>query len=386
MLNHQYLAPLTLLFGAGTAVAIWRFVRRRDRDDLTPELVIGGLVAYLGVTYINLKDPRYSLPAIVYVAVLGTGWIATAPRRARPWLTGALAAFVAANTIAVSFGVGSTVSVTLPGAPTLSIDEARVITFYSPSGWLRGPPVKDGDVLGMFEGIRRWASSHRLDAIEFDGSSANITDFTQIGLTVLAEEAGLPVQNENAAGLTSYDAFVERHFPAFGDPPPCQTLQDGSGVYIELGNPLSGPFAALTYLCPTRRPQVYRANPHVFDIRGAPRRELLAVLRAMLRQGVTSIEFDPGSEGPIFFQQTGLTRLAQQVGLTVAPVYVQTGLGPHGAYLLRHVPAAGDPAPCERFPDGSGLYIVLGNPAIPFADYTFYCPVRAHRFYRRATP
>ena len=386
MINHQYLAPMTLLFGAGTVASIWRFARHRDRNDLTPELLAGGLVGYLGVTYINLKDPRYSLPAIVYVAVFSTGWIATMPRRARPWLAGALGAFVLANTLAVSFGVGSTLSVTLPGAPSPSIDEARVITFYSPTGWLRGPPVKDGDVLGLFESLARWSAQHpkhALPVVEFDGSSADVPDFTQIGLTVLAEEAGLPVQNENAAGLTTGDAFVQRHFPAFGDPPPCQTMLDGSGIYVELGNPLSGPFSQLTYLCPTHHPQIYRTNPHVFDIKGAPRRELLAVMRAMRRQGVTSVQFDPSGEGPVFFQETGLVRLAAASGLYVPPVYTQTGLGPHSAYFLRHTPVAGDAAPCERFPDGTGLYIVLGNPAIPWNSYRFYCPLRTPRFYRR---
>jgi hypothetical protein len=52
--------------------------------------------------------------------------------------------------------------------------------------------------------------------------------------------------------------------------------------------------------------------------------------------------------------------------------------------MLRHVPVAGDPPPCERFPDGSGLYIVLGNPVIPFNSYNFYCPLRSPRFYHRA--
>jgi hypothetical protein len=52
--------------------------------------------------------------------------------------------------------------------------------------------------------------------------------------------------------------------------------------------------------------------------------------------------------------------------------------------MLRHFLASGDPPPCKRFPDGSGLYIVLANPVIPFSDYRFYCPLRSPHFYRRA--
>lgn len=382
LLNHQLLAPLTLFFLVGTGLALWRFARRRDPADLTPELVIGGLVGYLGVTYITLKDPRYSLPDLVYLAVLGTGWIATAPARARRWLTGAFGVVVLANFVAVSFAFGPTLSITLPGAPTPSVAGARVITFYSPNGWLRSGPAKDGDLLGLLRGLKRL----RFQEVQFDGGSANIPDFNQNGLGVLSIEAGLPEPpGYDLSALGPRDAFVMRHFPQYGDPQPCQTLSDGSGVYAVVGNPLAGPFASLTFVCPTHHPHVYGANPHAFDIRGAPRRELLAVMRALLRHGITAVQFDPGGLGPIFFQQIGLTRLAALAGLTVPPGYVQTGLGPHSAYFLRHFPATGDPPPCEPFPDGSGLYIVLGNPVIPFDQYRFYCPLPTPHFYSRTS-
>ena len=94
MLNHELLVPLTLLFLVGPASWVWRFAPPATRADLTPELLIGGLVGYGGITYIKLKDPRYSLPALVYVAALATGWIATARgacahgRRPASWRSG----------------------------------------------------------------------------------------------------------------------------------------------------------------------------------------------------------------------------------------------------------------------------------------------------------
>jgi len=183
MVNHQLLAPLTLLVVVGAGTALWRFARHRDPQDLAPELLGGGLVSYLGMTYITLKDPRYTLPALVYFAVLGTGWIATARPRARRWLTVAVVAIATINFVAVSFGVGSTVSFTLPGAPSpaVSLVEARTVTLFSPNGWLRGGPVKDGDLLGLFRGLKR----DGVQTVVFDGGSATVPDFNNVGLTVL---------------------------------------------------------------------------------------------------------------------------------------------------------------------------------------------------------
>jgi hypothetical protein len=85
-----------------------------------------------------------------------------------------------------------------------------------------------------------------------------------------------------------------------------------------------------------------------------------------------------------FSDTLGLQRLAAVAGLKVPATYAPQTLGPRQAFMLRHIPVAGDPPPCVRFPDGSGLYIVLGNPVIPFNSYDFYCPLRSPRFYHRA--
>jgi len=389
MLNHQLLAPLTLIVAIGCGIALWRFARRRDPEDLAPELLGGALIAYAGMTYITLKDPRYMLPALVYFAVLGTGWIATARPRARPWLTAVAVAIPVFNFVAVSFGVGSTVSIALPGAPNsaISLVEARTVTFFSPDGWLRGPPVKDGDLLGLFEGLKR----DHVQSVEFDGGSTNIADFNNVGLVVLAIVAGLQVPAEdNLSAMTHSDAFVLRRFPQPGDPPPCQRLLDGSGVYVELGDPLRAPFDEMTFICPGRVPLAYRRTAplpeaETHTITGKPRTQLLAVMRAMRRQGIRTVQFDAVSSFSTFTDTIGLQRLAAVAGLSVPATYAPQTLGPRQAFMLRHFPVSGDPPPCERFPDGSGLYIVLGNPVIPFNDYTFYCPVRSPHFYRRAT-
>ena len=389
MLNHQLLAPMTLLVVIGAGAVLWRFARHRGKEDLTPELLGGALVSYLGMTYITLKDPRYTLPAVVYFAVLGTGWVATARPRVRGWLTAVVVAIAGLNFVAVSFGVGSSVFIRLPGASGTTADtivEARYVTFYSPDGWLRGGPVRDGDLLAMFKGLKRLG----VQMIEFDGGSTNIADFTNAGLAWTALEAGLyvpPVDDLTAMGPR--DAFVLRRAIQPGDPPPCQLLNDGSGVYVELGNPLRFPFEESTWICPGRVPLAYRRTaplPEVLshNITGKPRAQLLAVMRAMRRQGIDTVEFDAVSSYSSFSDTLGLQRLAAVAGLKVPATYAPQTLGPRQAFMLRHIPVAGDPPPCERFPDGSGLYIVLGNPVIPFNSYDFYCPLRSPRFYHRA--
>jgi 4-amino-4-deoxy-L-arabinose transferase-like glycosyltransferase len=256
LINHQALLQLTLFFLVGTTLALWRFARRRDPDDLTPELAVGGLVGYLGVTYINLKDPRYSLPDLVYIAVLGTGWVARARLPWRRWLTTALALIAATNFAMVSFGWGPVVSWTLPGPYGPSVSGARVITFFSPAGWLRGGPVRDGDVLALMEGLKRLGFRY----IELDGQTTDTPDFDQNGLGVLTIESHLPEPPAGLVSLGPHDAFLLRHYPMPGDPPPCQHLLDGSGVYVEVGlaNPAAEPFSAYRFVCPGRRHPYYR--------------------------------------------------------------------------------------------------------------------------------
>jgi hypothetical protein len=264
--------------------------------------------------------------------------------------------------------------------------QARQVTVFSPNGWLRGGPVKDGDLLALFRGLNR----DGVRSVEFDGGSANVADFNNIGLVVLAISAGLSVPPENnLPAMGPRDAFVLRRAPQPGDPPPCQRLNDGSGVYVSLGNPLREPFDTTTFICPGRVPLAYRRTaplPEVLthNITGKPRAQLLAVMRAMRRQGIHTVQFDAVSSFSPFTDTIGLQRLAAIAGLSVPPTYDLQTLGPRQAFMLRHFLVSGDPPPCERFADGSGLYIVLGNPVMPFNDYRFYCPLRSPRFYSRA--
>lgn len=115
--NIQYLLPLLVLFAIGLVMAL-KSVRERR---FLPELLAGLAVGYLGMSLLAVHDPRYTLPLIVYVAVISTGWIATAGRL---WLrvgaTAFLALVVALNVATSSLGWLETVKVQLPGSDQAS--------------------------------------------------------------------------------------------------------------------------------------------------------------------------------------------------------------------------------------------------------------------------
>ena len=383
VVNRVLLTPLTLLFLTGTVLALWRFCRRRAPDDLTPELVVGGLVGYLGITYITLRDPRYALPALLYMAVLGTGWIATARPPLRRWLTAAFGIVVAVNFIAVNFGGVSSLSLKLPGAsrsPTLN--NAGTLTVFSPMGWRAGPPVRDGDLLGLFRGLKKMG----VQLIEFDGGSANRVDFNNLGLVVLAEIAGIPVPAENnLPAMGPEAAFVRGAGGLPGDPPPCQRLDDGTAVYVSLGNPLMFPLGETTFVCPERRHPFYHAvaPPGAPAMPAALRTYLTSVLSAMRRQGVTTVEFDASTLTlRPYLDRASLENLAASVGLRVPGSYNPGALGPHQAFLQRQswILQKEGPNPCGRMPDGTGLYITLGDPLGRAQSLRYYCPFDSPRF------
>lgn len=255
--NIQLRAGLLLLFFVGTIAAIRSCAKHWGPQNLYPELLGGAFVSWVGMTWLTHKDPRYDLSALIYIAVLGTAWIATARPRARPWLLGALLATVAASFASVAFGLGGPgyqLRVALPGAYDKTPLGARYITLYSTGGWLRGAPDNhDGNVLALMRELRRAG----VKGVAF--CCVNPIDFSIGGLQVFAIEAGLTDIGTSTAALASLgpnDVFLLAHTWMPGDPPPCQTF-DGIGIYAELGNPLITPFSQYEFICPGRRPEIY---------------------------------------------------------------------------------------------------------------------------------
>ncbi len=376
-LNVQVLLPLLLFFLIGVISTIRGCFRDWRPENLGPELLGGAFVSWLGITLIRHKDMRFTLPALIYIAVLATGWIVLARPRLRLAATGVLLAILAINFFGVAIGIGHAVRIALPGAPPGAL-RTRQFTLYSPEGYIRGGPQHDGDILALMRELKKAG----LRTVTFDAGSTDVPDFTTYGLQVRAIQAGLPATAVyNPAALGPHDGFMLRHFPQPGDAPPCQRLNDGSGVYIELGNPVK-PFETYTLICPSHHPEVYQRTAPLSletqiqmhpEITGATRTMLINVLLALHHQGVQALEFDHASADTLFFQPPGLERLAALEQLPVPPGLTPQQLTPSDAYLLRKPIARGAPAPCGRFPDGTGLYVVRGNPTLAHPQYA--CPL-----------
>jgi uncharacterized membrane protein YsdA (DUF1294 family) len=378
-LNVQLLTPLVLFLFAGIGLTIRNCLQRWTPENLGPELLGGAFVSWLGITLIRHKDMRFTLPALIYIAVLATGWIVLARPRLRAGATAVLVVILAVNFLGVSIGIGDAVRIALPaahagngGPPT------RQFTLYSPAGYIRGGPEHDGDILALMRELKRAG----IRTITFDAGSTDVPDFTTYGLQVRAIQAGLtPTAVYNLSALGPRDAFMLRRILQPGDPPPCQRLNDGSGVYIELGDPVK-PFETYTFICPARHPAIYRRTAPLSleaqiqlhpEITGAARAMLLNVLLMLHRRGVRAMELDRASADMLFFQPVGLERLAELAQLPVPPALAPQRLTPSDAYLLRRPVTRGTSPPCGRFPDGTGLYVVLGNPMLAHPRYD--CPL-----------
>ncbi len=265
-LNNQLLVPMTLAFVAGSVALGARWLRRRRPDDVTPELIAGGLVTFLGLTWISLKDPRYALPAYVYMAVLGTGWMTLLPRRGRTAAIAVLAVVCLVNVVGTVADRGDRIAAVLPGAPDpdsvareFAIAE-RHFTVYKPGGWLVGEPYDDSEILDML----RAARADGIRRIDFD-PGAREASFNQSGLDYLRRIAGIPRGSVFQDRFGRRDAFVTGRWPGQDQvaAEPCARLEgDGRRVYMTRGDINGIPFERWPeYYCPLRRDGTSAAAP-----------------------------------------------------------------------------------------------------------------------------
>ncbi len=229
-------------------------------DNVYPELLGGCIFSYLGMTYLTHKDPRYSLPALVFVAVLGTSWIATIDRpRIRMLLSGTVVGLAVIYFAGMSFGIGGAVRIALPSADS-TILYRNQLTLYETAGWVRGGPKHDGDILGLLRGLKR----DGINAIGIDPGS-NVLDFNANGINPVA--ASVSIGTELYPVSRPDGALLFLHAVRPGDPPPCQRLNDGSGIYVVKGhidgfspqslrNPVK-PSQNYSFVCPGRAPLSY---------------------------------------------------------------------------------------------------------------------------------
>ena len=243
--NLQLVVPLCLFAVVGTASSVLRFVRVGGRDDYTPELVVGALVGWLGMTWQAVHDPRYMLPATVYVAVLGVGWIGRLSRNGTKFAVGLLAVIAVVNTLGDSFGLGSPLAVQVGTEHPFSELENGQLNFYSANGYEGvSAPRRQPDLLPL---LTRMKSNGIQRVVGY--SIPGFEDFSAAGLIALDDFARLGSTSEVTLNrLTAADAFVIHASGAtVGGLPPCVRLYDGTGVWFTRGNPFA---AGADFICP----------------------------------------------------------------------------------------------------------------------------------------
>ncbi len=266
LVNQQIGLPLTIAFIVGTAIAIVRSVRDRlSTQSFLPDLLVGGLVSYLGVTYLTHKDPRYDLPALIYVAVLGTFWLPGISRRGwRIAATSAVVAVAVINFVGMSFGIGhnSRIALSLPGAQNNFLYTWK-FTLYQDQGWLRGGPEHDADVPALIRGF----SETGVTRIAVDPVSADGVDFSALGVLPYGDMMRIYVSATTDQKPNSLFMFV--HSPRPGDPAPCQrlSLEGGAGIYAVRGlaaglspktlSDPANPAVQYAFVCPGRKPRMW---------------------------------------------------------------------------------------------------------------------------------
>jgi hypothetical protein len=252
MINSQLYLPLFLFATVGWGWTMVEFARRRLISPLALELAVGAFCAWAIITETFIHDERYSMPLLIYLAVFGAGWIVKLRGRWRVAAISVLALIALANTLGTTFSVGKELKVELPGAIGNTLQRPGLVTIYKDGGFLVSGPQRDGDLLGMFQALRR-SGVRGVFAPPEDTTEA---DFSEAGVVALMTIAGLEHVStiSSPAELTERDATVFHQAVSPNLGPPCITLDDGTGVWLKRGDPnLPGS----RDFCPLPKPHFY---------------------------------------------------------------------------------------------------------------------------------
>jgi 4-amino-4-deoxy-L-arabinose transferase-like glycosyltransferase len=258
--NFQLYVPLFVFSLIGGLWTIVGFARRRPVSPFAWEIAIGAFVAWAGITETFVHDTRYSIPLLLYLAVFGSGWVASLKRRpGRILATSVLVLIVLFNVLGASFGAGGNYKIKLPGEKPGPLNAQGVLTLSSDSGFLVAGPKRDGDVLGLMQALRRNGvrGIALLNVGPKEPAPGYTPDFSEAGLLAFAQIAKLKVFDDEYGlprGLTDSFATLGHGPISSSEAPPCVRLSDGTGVWVRLGDPNA---PSTKDYCPFRHPAFY---------------------------------------------------------------------------------------------------------------------------------
>jgi branched-subunit amino acid transport protein len=356
--NYQQYLPLMVLAIIGLVPAIRRILPRPGRDDQMPEFLAGCFVGWLLTDLLANNDPRYALPTVVFLAVLGTGWTISISARAwRRVAMGVVGAICAVTFASSAFGIGPTLRIDLGANPPTTDQQIGRLTFLNPEGFIVGAPEGGGHFVDVLK--RAHQEGARLVAL--DRNSATVPFFDVPGLSVALREAGLsytPAAEYTALGPK--DIFIIRADPGTVDAPPCARIPNGD-IYFERGPDVRPLSRATNLWCPSDPDRTYAVAgadaaraPTAQDVR--LRAQMQTFLDAAAKQGIRRI----------FFEDT-LVSLPYYGG--AADLYAQAakaGLQPPAGGLLSNLSEA----------DGLYVYVTGTGKVYPKACLTLPDPAQ----------
>ncbi|HEX7290299.1 MAG TPA: glycosyltransferase family 39 protein [Conexibacter sp.] len=256
--NGLLFVPLLAFAAIGVVHAAVSTARAPRQAGVVPELLGGLLGAWLAITAIPHHDVRYTLPLIVYLAVLGGGWIVRVrPSAPRAAALVALGLAVVATTLGATFGVGSPSSELLPGNRAAPRGEGVMrlsgVTFYASPDYMVSGPREGNGVLELLRELR--ADGVRRVVWFEEWAPLWDVDFNSLGIMAFARVVGLtyPYGTINLADIRPHVAVLipER---SLDEARPCMRLRDGRGLWIRFGNPWRD---GVRDYCPRFSPHVY---------------------------------------------------------------------------------------------------------------------------------
>ena len=231
-INEQFFVPLLALFAVGFIGALRQLRSRRG----VAELVAGVLISYLMLAIVlAFRDPRYTLPLVVFVAVLATGWIATSGRvLVRRTGVAVLAVAVTANVVVSVTGNMPVVRYEAPGTNfEFGIDPGS-FTILDDTGYWVGPPQTDPFWPRLFEaaereGLRTMRLYTRQQPL-FWGVDYKSLDIFGIPYGVREVTSNEPRPYDPADLRVSIWADDSIYVGEKGLPRPCGTVAEGAGL------------------------------------------------------------------------------------------------------------------------------------------------------------
>jgi hypothetical protein len=235
LVNNQLYLPLALFFFTGVGWALWRLVRTPRAAGYLPELLAGGLVGYLAISMLVLKDPRYTLPCLVYVAVISTAWITSLHGRARQVAIGALIAIGVVNTVSHNLSIGGDHSISLPMAVDSPIGQYK-FRLINENGFFTAAPSREAEPIVR---LLNRLDDQGVPRAVFDPASFSTGGYHLTGLSLLALQSREEVPGFSADLVTDRKvAWIVRADVAAVGRKPClmsPLVRDGTGIYVYRG-------------------------------------------------------------------------------------------------------------------------------------------------------